>query len=873
MKPRVIRMRGRSWLAATMLLGVGLFSAAAFAAASPVLVSQWPAGNRGPVQAVQVNSNLAYCAIGEGGLAILDVSNPAKPSWVGDCDTPGLAVDIALDSEHYAFVADSSAGLRVFDLNGGPAMVGSYTNCDVVKGVVAAGIGAGGYYAFLADGTNGLQVINVGTPSAPVRVGGCALTNGFAEGVAVSGNYAYVAMGSAGLLVVDVADPYNPARKGLHDTTGYAKAVAVSGNYAYVADGNWGLQVIDVSNPTNLVRAGGLDTSGYAQGVAVSGNYAYVADSDAGLQVLDVSDPANPVLRGSWLTGDWATKLGMAGTLACVAAGANLEIIDVAVPASPAPAGAYNTGGDFVSVATAGTNAYVADSLGGVHVLDFSNPTNVSSIAQVSNWTFGLTLSGNYGYAAGEGAGLQVFDLRNAASPVPVGYYDSTGYAYGAAILGPYVCLADGASGLQVLDMSNPANPVRVGGYDTSGFAYGVAVAGTYAYVADGASGLQVIDLANPSAPARIAVYNTTGGRAESVAVAGNYTYVAAYSAGLQVIDVSDPAHPRRVGTYSSSTNACGVVLAGNYAYVADGIKGLEVFDISNPINLVPAGSYDSSGFAEKVSVAGNYVCLADGPAGVAVIQVYGLPGDAPRLVQSPQSQTVVANAAVLLSVSAQGEEPLYYQWRFNGVDLPGATQSSLALPNVTESQTGAYCVVVSNLNGSVISGPVIPALARAPQFELAGTNGPAMSGNQFRCSLSTQPGVTYAIEYKTTWPSNWQFLQTVAGDGHPVNISDPDALGPCRFYRARVLNSPAILELLRAPQFDLGGTNGPAMSGNRFRCGLSTQPGVTYAIEYKTAWSSNWQFLRIVAGDGSSVPVSDPSATTPCRFYRARVL
>ena len=86
-------------------------------------------------------------------------------------------------------------------------------------------------------------------------------------------------------------------------------------------------------------------------------------------------------------------------------------------------------------------------------------------------------------------------------------------------------------------------------------------------------------------------------------------------------------------------------MVAGSNAYVADGTNGFEVFDISNPTNLVAAGSYNSDGFAEKVSVAGNYVYLADSAAGLAILQVYGFPGDAPRLVQSPQSQTVTATS------------------------------------------------------------------------------------------------------------------------------------------------------------------------------------------------------------------------------------
>ena len=83
-------------------------------------------------------------------------------------------------------------------------------------------------------------------------------TGGMAQTVAVSGNYAYVADGTAGLQVIDVSNPANPKRTGAYDTGGYALGVAVSGNFAYVADGDAGLQVIDISNPANPQRVGGF---------------------------------------------------------------------------------------------------------------------------------------------------------------------------------------------------------------------------------------------------------------------------------------------------------------------------------------------------------------------------------------------------------------------------------------------------------------------------------------------------------------------------------------------------------------------------------------------------------------------------------------
>jgi hypothetical protein len=122
--------------------------------------------------------------------------------------------------------------------------------------------------------------------------------------VAVSGNYAYVADDTAGLQVIDVSNPANPQWVGGYDTSGNAFGVAVSGNYAYVADGQVGFQVIDVSNPANPQRVGGYATSGGAMDVAVSGNYVYVAAASWGLMILG---PRTPRITSITLAASTAT--------------------------------------------------------------------------------------------------------------------------------------------------------------------------------------------------------------------------------------------------------------------------------------------------------------------------------------------------------------------------------------------------------------------------------------------------------------------------------------------------------------------------------------------------------------------------------------
>jgi hypothetical protein len=145
-------------------------------------------------------------------------------------------------------------------------------------------VAVSGSYAYVADGVNGLRVIDISNPGSPTLRATCATTIAF--GVAVSGSYAYVADYTSGLRVIDISNPASPTVSATR-ATGNALGVVVSGSYAYVADVS-GLLVIDISNPGSPTSVGALGTV-FAQGVAVSGSRAYVADgSYPGLRVIDL---------------------------------------------------------------------------------------------------------------------------------------------------------------------------------------------------------------------------------------------------------------------------------------------------------------------------------------------------------------------------------------------------------------------------------------------------------------------------------------------------------------------------------------------------------------------------------------------------------
>src|SRR5882757_9964113 len=88
----------------------------------------------------------------------------------------------------------------------------------------------------------------------------------------------------------------------------------------------------------------------------------------------------------------------------------------------------------------------------------------------------------------------------------------------------------------------------------------------------------------------------------------------------------------------------------------------------------------------------------------------------APAIYGQPLSQAVLPGSNATFVVSA-ATPPLTYQWRFNGGNISGATNSAFTITNVQPANTGAYSVVVSNSSGAITSPPASLWLATAPDF------------------------------------------------------------------------------------------------------------------------------------------------------------
>jgi hypothetical protein len=158
---------------------------------------------------------------------------------------PGVSYEGVDTANGLVYVALRQNGLGIYE----PTADG-FRRIGTATGLANAwGVRVRDELAFVSDGLDGLAVIDIANPEAPLLIGRVA-TGGQARGIAVNGDIVYVAAGSSGLVIVDVSDPRAPRVIGRsEDVPGTAMRVDYMDGYAYLAA--WtDARVYDVSDPT-----------------------------------------------------------------------------------------------------------------------------------------------------------------------------------------------------------------------------------------------------------------------------------------------------------------------------------------------------------------------------------------------------------------------------------------------------------------------------------------------------------------------------------------------------------------------------------------------------------------------------------------------
>lgn len=137
-------------------------------------------------------------------------------------------------------------------------------------------------------------------------------------------------------------------------------------------------------------------------------------------------------------------------------------------------------------------------------------------------------------------------------------------------------------------------------------------------------------------------------------------------------------------------------------------------------------------------------------PVSLVVEGMYTVLPVPPRIARPPEGKSVLVGRNVELDVEAVGTPPLAYQWLFNDVELPGATDRVLRLVEVQPAQAGAYRVRVSNALGAVTSEPAVLVINLPPQIVR----------NPESQTVAVGQSVTFTVEATGTPPLTYEWYR-----------------------------------------------------------------------------------------------------------------
>ncbi|HUV36666.1 MAG TPA: hypothetical protein VMX58_06990 [Patescibacteria group bacterium] len=226
-----------------------------------------------------VNGSVVALCDGSAGFKTIDVSDPRNPRIIGSSSSPFFNSAIAC-RDGRAYIAGGLGGVEVLDITdtAHPRLVWRDEFSEV------RGIHVDSRYLYFADGFEGFRIFSI-MEEKPVPVA-VLDTEGWNCDCFVLDDLAYLADGGNGIKVVDVADRENPTLVGAVDTGALTRNVHAVPGLVFAAVHTSGIAAVDVSDPANPFIAARYRTVDDGRGVWVDERFVYLASGSGGVYVF-----------------------------------------------------------------------------------------------------------------------------------------------------------------------------------------------------------------------------------------------------------------------------------------------------------------------------------------------------------------------------------------------------------------------------------------------------------------------------------------------------------------------------------------------------------------------------------------------------------
>lgn len=559
--PRIVRSldlrEGR------LLVGLEMRDVYGFDVSDPVSPAQLAIfETSGEVRDIVSDDRFAYLASFGDGVVVIDADDPTNLSEVTLERTLRDINDVVV-SEGVLYATSATGGLQAFAID-------ERGRLELLSTVRAVGGSGQANQMAIEDGrvfvANGGGVVSagLGSPSAPEMLGSFT-TNGSARDIAIRGDRVFVADGTEGVLVVDVSDPLVPKPLGAFRLPFDTVRLEVEGDLLFAVDWVTGLHIFDISgDPAAVGTYGDL---GFARSVARTQEAVYLGLTRNRIAMLDPSTftfwdsqplPSTAqeltvrtsdgnVYVGDMSDGLWAFGANPPETLRLLGH-MPMEVRDLEV---------------------AGGKAFVTSGVDGFQTVSIADPTTLLGLQKIDStaYSWGISLAGPLAYIADRENGIQVIDVGSSALIAEIGRISGLGPTRDVEVRNGMAYVADFDNGLLIFDVREPSQARLIGQHRALARAEDDSVedpylhpqrvalssGGRYAIVANSEPSISIIDISQPD-QTRLDATLEYSWPANDLYAYDDLLYAAVGGEGLMVYRMDDGVGPSGSGSGSAES-------------------------------------------------------------------------------------------------------------------------------------------------------------------------------------------------------------------------------------------------------------------------------------------------------------------------------
>ncbi|SYZ73126.1 hypothetical protein TRIP_C21241 [Candidatus Zixiibacteriota bacterium] len=283
----------------------------------------------------------------------------------------------------------------------------------------------------------------------------------------------------------------------------------------------------------------------------------------------------------------------------------------------------YETPGYALHSALYKNYCFIADHIGGVKIIDISNPYSPNSVCTIATAEPArkVRFHDNTAYIITYKTGISkllLYDISNPADPVFIEQYAQEAPIQDVYTLPWNTYTVDNAGNFTLFDISSDTL-LPYAQYVMPDFPMGMTSIFGFLLIADYSAGIVVVNASELWYQCNPIIYPTAG-RARSLLIYGSTLYVSEDEKGIELMHITDEAVLSQVSLIDTPGQALDATANENYAFVADGAGGgLQVINVKNKDDPYIVAGYATPDIAQSVAYDGTFIYVAAGNGGLMI--------------------------------------------------------------------------------------------------------------------------------------------------------------------------------------------------------------------------------------------------------------